>query len=98
MKSVKKLLCSILAISFVSIILIKNVVYADVYWGFEEPYEPHVVFNYNYSSLYYISIIIAIAIVVGISILILRKIYKSNQLEKENNEKIEKGVKNNDKS
>lgn len=84
MKSVKKLLYSILAISFVSIILIKNVVYADLVVGPQE--------IINYSPLYYIAIIVVIAIVVGISILILRKIYKNDQLEKENNEKIEKGV------
>lgn len=78
MKNVKKMLYSILAIAFASIILIKNVVYA-------------VVVEYSYSPLYYISIIVVIAIVIVISILILRKIYKDNQLENENNEK--KGVK-----
>lgn len=82
MKSVKKLLYRILAISFVSIMLIKNVVYADL---IGDPQEIII-----YSLLYYIAIIVVIAIVVGISILILRKIYKNNQLEKENNEKMEK--------
>ena len=55
MKNVKKLLYSILAIAFVSIILIKNVVYADVIVGPQE--------IINYSPLYYI---VVIAIVVGI--------------------------------
>jgi hypothetical protein len=76
---VKKILYSILIISFISIILIKNVVYADIIAG---PLE-----IINYSPLYYIAIIVVIAIVVGISILILKNIYKNNQLEKEKNEK-----------
>ena len=84
MKSVKKLLYSILAISLFNIVLIKNFVYADLVVGPQE--------IINYSPLYYIAMIVVIAIVVGISVLILRKIYKNNQLEKENNEKIEKGV------
>lgn len=87
MKNVKKMLYSILAIVFASIILIKNVVYADLIRG------PQVITKYSYSPLYYISIIVVIAIVVVISILILRKIYKDNQLENENNEKKEKGAK-----
>lgn len=82
MKSVKKLLYSILAISFFNIVLIKNFVYADLVVAPKE--------IINYSPLYYIAIIVVIAIVVGISILILRKIYKNNQLEKENEEGVEK--------
>lgn len=82
MKSVKKLLYSILAISLFYIVLIKNFVYADVIAGPQE--------IINYSPLYYIVMIVVIAIVVGISVLILRKIYKNNQLEKENHEKNEK--------
>ena len=83
MKSIKKILYSILVISFFNIVLIKNFVYADII-----SYPRKII---KYSPLYYIAIIVIIAIVVGISILILRKIYKSNQLEK--NEEDEKGVK-----
>ena len=89
MKSIKKILYSVLVISFFYIVLIKNFVYADII--INRPIK-----IIDYSPLYYISIIVIVAIVVGISILILRKIYKSNQLEK--NEEDEKGVKNNDKS
>ena len=80
MKCIKKILYSILAISFFNIVLINNYVYADVI-------APRII---DYTPLYYIAIIVGIAIVTGISILILRKIYKSNQLEKE--EENEKGV------
>lgn len=83
MKKGKKSLYSILVIFFVSIILNRNIVYADVI-----SLQP----ENNYTPSYYIAMIIVIALVVDISILILRKIYKDNQLEKENNEKIEKGV------
>ncbi len=75
MKSVKKIFYSILAISFLNVVLIRKFVYADVVGTLE---------IINYSPLYYIAIIAVITIVVGISILILRKIYKNNQLEKEN--------------
>ena len=84
MKRVKKLLYSILAISFFYIVLIKNFVYADLVVG---PQEIEII---NYSPLYYIAMIVVIAIVVGISVLILRKIYKDNQLDKENKEGVEK--------
>lgn len=84
MKSIKKILYSIFAISFFNIVLIKNFVYAN---PIAIPREIEVI---DYSPLYYIAIIISIAIVVGISILILRKIYKSNQLEKDKEN--EKGV------
>lgn len=83
MKSIKKILYSIFAISFFNIVLIKNFVYAN---PIAIPREIEVI---DYSPL---AIIILIAIVVGISILILRKIYKSNQLEKdkENEKEVEK--------
>lgn len=83
MNNIKKILYSILVISFSNIAFIKNFVYADMVIGPSEIIE--------YSPLYYISIIVVIAIVVGVSIMILRAIYKNNQLEKE------EGVKDNDK-
>lgn len=73
MRGIQKVLFSIGAIFLLNIVLIKNFVYADVIAGPTE--------IINYSPLYYIAIIVVIAIVVGISIFILRKIYKSNQLE-----------------
>lgn len=75
MRSIKKVLFSILSVFLLNIILIKNFVYADV---IDSPRE-----IISYSPLYYIAIIVVIAIVVGISIFILRKIYKSNQLQKD---------------
>ncbi len=85
MKSIKKILYSLLVIFFFNIVLIKNV-YADMV-----SFQTEII---NYSPLYYIAIIVIIAIVVGISILILRKIYKSNQLEK--NTENERGSEKND--
>lgn len=90
MRSIKKVLFSILAIFILNIVLIKNFVYADVIFG------PTVSTVISYSSLYYIAIIVVITIVVGILIFILRKIYKSNQLQKD--EENVKGEKNNDNS
>ena len=82
MKNIKKTLFSILVISFFNIFLIAKSVYANPIA------EPSEIVKINYSPLYYLTIIGLIALVVGISILILRKIYKSNQLEKdEENEK-----------
>ena len=75
MRSIKKVLFSILSVFLLNIILIKNFVYADV---IDSPRE-----IISYSFLYYIAIIVVIAIVVGISIFILRKIYHSNQLQKD---------------
>lgn len=75
MRSIKKVLFSILAVFLLNIVLIKNAVYADLVAGPTE--------TISYSPLYYIAIIVIIAIVVGISIFILRKIYKSNQLQKD---------------
>ena len=83
MRGAKKVLFSILAVFLLNIVLIKNFVYADLVAGPTE--------IISYSPLYYIAIIAVIAIVVGISIFILRKIYKSNQLEKD--EEYEKGEK-----
>ena len=82
MKSIKKLIFSIFAISLFNIFLIKKYVYAN---PIEIPREV-----INYSPLYYIAIIVSITLVVGVSILILRKIYKNNQLEKDEENK--KGV------
>ncbi len=80
MRGIKKVLFRIWAIFLLNIVLIKNFVYADL---IAVPTE-----IIRYSPLYYIAIIVVIAIVVGISIFILRKIYKSNQLqEDEENEK-----------
>lgn len=90
MRSIKKVLFSILAIFILNIVLIKNFVYADLIFG------PTVSTVISYSPLYYIAIIVVITIVVGISIFILRKIYKSNQLQKD--EENVKGEKNNDNS
>lgn len=90
MRSIKKVLFSILAIFILNIALIKNFVYADLISG------PTVSTVISYSPLYYIAIIVVITIVVGISIFILRKIYKSNQLQKD--EENVKGEKNNDNS
>ena len=70
-----KVLFSILTIFLLNIVLIKNFVYADVIAG------PTAIISY--SPLYYIAIIVVIAIVVGISIFILKKIYKRNQLQKD---------------
>lgn len=81
MENVKKILYSIIVITFLNIVLIKNFVYADVVVGPRE--------IINYSPLYYIAIIIVIAIVVGVSILILRKIYQLGKTE-ENEEGVEK--------
>ena len=81
METVKKILYSIIVITFLNIVLIKNFVYADVVVGPRE--------IINYSPLYYIAIIIVIAIVVGVSILILRKIYQLGKTE-ENEEGVEK--------
>ena len=75
MRSIKKILFSILAVFILNIVLIKNFVYADLITDSTE--------IISYSPLYYIAIIVVIAIVVGISIFILRKIYKSNQLQKD---------------
>lgn len=75
MRGIKKVLFSILAVFLLNIVLIKNFVYADLVAGPTE--------IISYSPLYYIAIIVVIAIVVGISIFILRKIYKSNQLQKD---------------
>lgn len=82
MKSVKKIFYSVLAIIFLNMVLIKNCVYADVVGPIE---------RITYTPLYYIAIIVVIAIVVGMSIWILRKIYKNNQLDKEENKENEKG-------
>ena len=79
MKGIKKILYSIVFISFLHIFLINNFAYAD---SITYPIEKII-----YTPLYYIAVIVVISIVVGISILILRKICKSNQLEKEKNEK-----------
>lgn len=84
MRGIKKVLFSILAVFLLNIVLIKNFVYADLV---ADPTE-----IISYSPLYYIAIIVVIAIVVGISIFILRKIYKSNQLQKD-----EENVKGEDK-
>lgn len=81
MKNIKKILYSILIISFFNIVLIKNFVYADII------YHPKEI---TYTPLYYLVIIVIVAIVVGISIWILRKIYKSNQLEKNEEDRSEK--------
>ena len=75
MGGIKKVLFGILTIFLLNIVLIKNFVYADFVAGPKE--------IISYSPLYYIAIIVVMAIVVGISIFILRKIYKSNQLEKD---------------
>lgn len=76
MSSVKKILYCVLFVCFV--VGISNNVYADLA-------VPRTIINY--SPLYYIAIAIVIAVVVGISILILKKIYKSNQLDTEENRK-----------
>lgn len=77
--SIKKIICSLGVSSFLYIFLIKNFVYADI---IDIPIK-----RIQYSPLYYIAISVVIAIVVGISILILTKIYKSNQLENEEENK-----------
>ena len=75
MKSVKKNFYAIIIIAILSVCLVNNFVYAD------EITTP--IKTVRYSLSYYIATIVVIAIVVGISIFILRKIYKSNQLEKD---------------
>ncbi len=74
MREIKKIF-SIWYIFILNIVIIRNFVYADL---IDSPRE-----IISYSFLYYIAIIVVIAIVVGISIFILRKIYKSNQLQKD---------------
>ena len=88
MKRIKKIIYSIIVICFFCMILIKNFVYADIIAGPNEVIE--------YSPLYYLAIIVVIVIVVAISTSILRNIYKSNQIDRE--EENEKEWKNNDKS
>lgn len=85
MKNIKKSLFSIFIISFFNMLLIEKSVYAN---PIADPDEIEVI---SYSPLYYITIIFLIDVVVGISILILKNIYKSNQLEK--NEEDKKGDK-----
>lgn len=75
MKSVKRIFFAIVLITIISLCLLNNFVYADAISMTRE--------IIIYSPLYYIAIIVVIAIVVGISIFILRKIYKSNQLQKD---------------
>ena len=77
MRGIKKILFSIWSIFIFYIMTIRNFVNADLI----SPMEIHDIINY--SPLYYIAIFIIIAIIVGISIFILRRIYKSNQLEKD---------------
>lgn len=84
MKNVKKMFYRIIAITTLSIAVVKNFVYADV---IIDPYERII-----YSPFYYIAIIALIAIVMGISILILRKIYKDNQLKKNTDKEDEEGI------
>lgn len=100
MRGIKKILFSIWSIFVLNILTIKNFVYAD-------EISPMEMYTKNFYSprntptpireedvfhpLYYIAIFLVITIIVGISILILRKIYKSSQLDKdEENEKGEK--------
>ena len=84
LKIIKKILSSILSIFVLNIFIIKNFVFADMIGG--------TVTVIEYTPAYYIAIFIVIAILVAISIIILRKIYKSNQLEKDgrNSNEIEK--------
>ena len=75
MKSITRVLFSTLCFFLFNIVIIKNIVYADV---IDTPRKIII-----YSPLYYLIIILVIAIVTGISIFILRKIYKINHLQKD---------------
>ena len=81
MKNIKKLLFSILVISFFNIFLIEKFVYANPIAISQE------IEVINYSPLYYIAVIVSITFVVGLSILILREFYKNNQIEKDKENK-----------
>lgn len=84
MKKLKKILFCMIGNVILSAILARNVVYADLIGD--------TITITKYSPLYYIAIIGSVIVVMIVSICILRKIYKENQEEKDEEEKIKGGI------
>lgn len=73
MKFIRKMFCALVAILFFNLVLVKNIVFADIITVQDMVTDNH--------PLYYVLMLLIIIVIVFVSVLVLRKIYKSNQEE-----------------